>query len=87
MAKKISPRDVATQMKWDLADIADFCADALEDANDHNLAAALRAINLEDYDLAIDFIKLEKEQARAGELTPHLSARRDELYDRLRLRT
>ena len=85
MAKTIDPSDVAKQCKWDVADLNDFCADVLEDANDHNIAAALRALAKGDHDLAIEFIKLEKEHEAAGELTPALSHRRDELYDRLRL--
>lgn len=85
MAKKIKPQEVAAQFKWELADLNDFCADVLEDANDHNVAAALRALAKGDHDLAIDFIKLEKDHEKAGELTPALSHRRDELYDRLRL--
>jgi hypothetical protein len=86
MARKIKPQEVAAQCDWDLAALNDFCADILEDANDHNIAAALRALANGDHDLAIDFIKLEKEHEKAGELTPALSNRRDELYDRLRLK-
>ena len=53
MAKKIAPSDVAKQCKWDIADITDFCADALEDANDHNMAAVLRAVNYGAYEIAV----------------------------------
>lgn len=83
MPKKITPKDVATALKWDIGDITEFCADALEDANDHNVSAALRALNVEDYDLAKDFITLEADQAAAGELTPELNVRRTELLERL----
>ena len=83
MPKKITPSDVATILKWDIGDVTDFCADTLEDANDHNIAAALRALNAEEYDLAKDFIDLEKDQAEAGELTQELSERRKELLDKL----
>lgn len=85
MPKKlgISPSEVATMLKWDIGDITDFCADTLEDANDHNIAAALRALNVEEYDLAKDFIDLEKAQAAAGELTPELNERRTELLEKL----
>lgn len=84
MPKKIKPEDVSAQLKWDIGEIADFCADALEDANDHNVAAALRALNYGNYELARDFIKLEEDQAEAGELTPELNERRSGLLDRLR---
>ena len=84
MAKKIKPQDVATQFGHDATEIADFCADVLEDANDHNIAAALRAVNVQQYELACDFITLEKDHQAAGELTPELNARRQELLERLR---
>lgn len=84
MAKKIKPQDVAKQLDWDGAAIADFAADALEDANDHNLAAALRAVNAMEYDLACEFIQLEKDQQAAGELTTELRDRRYALLDRLK---
>ena len=84
MAKKIKPEDVASQFNWDSTDISEFCADVMEDANDHNLAAALRAVNFQQYDLACEFIKLEKDQQEAGELTAELRDRRYALLDRLR---
>lgn len=84
MPKKIKPQDVALQFDWDSTEISDFCADALEDANDHNLAAALRAVNFEQYDLACEFIQMEKEQQAAGGLTPDLNERRGILLRRLR---
>lgn len=83
MPKKITPSEVATALKWDVGDITEFCADTLEDANDHNIAAALRSLNAEQYDLAKEFIDLEKDQAEAGELTPELNQRRTELLERL----
>jgi hypothetical protein len=83
MPKKITPSELATSLKWDIGDITDFCADALEEANDHNISAALRALNAEEYELAREFISLEEEQASAGELTPELSTKRDELMARL----
>lgn len=84
MPKKIRPQDVAAQFEWDVADITDFCADVFEDANDHNVALALRALNAEDYELACEFIKLEADHAEAKELTPELRKRREELMDRLK---
>jgi hypothetical protein len=84
VAKKIKPQEVATQFSHDATEIADFCADALEDANDHNLAAALRAVNVQQYDLACEFITLEKDHQEAGELTPELRDRREALLARLR---
>lgn len=85
MPKKegITPSAVATQLKWDIGDVTEFCADTLEEANDHNIAAALRALNAEEYELAKEFIDLEASQAEAGELTPELSTKRDELMARL----
>lgn len=84
MPKKIKPSEVASQFDWNIADLTDFCADVLEEANDHNTAAALRAINCQNYELAREFIKLEEDQVKAGELTPELNERRNGLLDRLR---
>ena len=84
MAKKIKPQDVSTQLHHDAVEITEFCADALEDANDHNVAAALRAVNVQRYDLACEFITLEKDHQEAGELTPELNDRRQALLARLR---
>jgi len=80
---KIKPQDVASQLKWDIGAITDFCADVLEDANDHNISLALRALNAEDYELAKEFIDLEAAHAEAGELTPELSEKRNELMQKL----
>lgn len=82
--KGITPSDVASQENHDIGELTDFCADILEDANDHNIASALRALNAEEYELACEFINLEKDQAAVGELTPELNERRNELLDRLR---
>ena len=81
--KKIEPQHVAAQLKWDIGAITDFCANVLEDANDHNVSLALHALNAEDYELAKEFIDLEAAHAEAGELTPELSEQRRELMDRL----
>lgn len=85
MPKKegITPGAVATMLKWDIGDVTEFCADTLEEANDHNIAAALRALNVERYELACAFINLEKDQAAAGELTPELNEMRTELLAEL----
>lgn len=83
MPNKITPQDVAAQLKWDIGGITDFCANVLEDANDHNVSMALRALNAEDYELAKEFIDLEADHVEAGELTPELAERRKELADRL----
>ena len=79
----IEPQDVATQLQWDIGAITDFCANVLEEANDHNISLALRALNAEDYDLAKEFIDLEAEHAAAGELTPELDEKRKELMEKL----
>jgi hypothetical protein len=83
MTKKIKPSDVAAQLKWDIGAITDFCANVLEDVNDHNISLALRALNAEDYELAKEFIDLESAHAEAGELTPELNERRQELMEKL----
>ena len=83
MPKKLDPSEVATHLKWDIGAITDFCADALEAANDHNIAAALRALNAEEYELAKEFIDLEAAHAEAGELTPELDEKRKELMEKL----
>lgn len=83
MPKKIEPKDVAAQEKWDIGELTDFCANVLEDANDHNIAGALRALNAGGYELAKEFIDLESAHAEAGELTPELNEKRRELMERL----
>ena len=83
MPKKIEPSDVASQLKWDIGAITDFCANALEEANDHNISMALRALNADNYELAKEFIDLEAEHTEAGELTPELDEKRKELMEKL----
>ena len=83
MPKTVLPSTVVRQFRWDIGAITDFCANALEGANDHNIAAALRALNAEDYELAKEFIDLEAQHAEAGELTPELNEKRKELMERL----
>lgn len=80
---KITPDAVAKMLKWDLGDIADFCADTLEAANDHDVAQAMRAIAEGYYGSAIEFIELAKEVDMAGELTPELKDRREQLMREL----
>lgn len=84
MPKKITPKEVAAQFKWAINDLTEFCALVLEEANDHNISLALTAINFQNYELACDFIRLEKDHAEAGELTPELNERRNELVHRLK---
>lgn len=83
MAKEIKPSEISRQLDYDIGAATDFAAELLEDVNDHNVSGALTALNVEDYDLACDFIKLEKDQAKAGSLTTELSRRRDALLERL----
>lgn len=83
MSKKIEPSDVSKQFKWDTGDVMNFCADALEDVNEHNISAVLRCVYYRAYDIAIEYLKLNQDQDEAGELTPELSDRRRELSERL----
>jgi hypothetical protein len=76
---KITPQDVAAQLEWDISKVTLFCADALEDANDHNVSAALRVLDAGHYDLACEFLKLEMAHQDAGEMTDELRARHQEL--------
>lgn len=84
MAKKIKPSDVSVQVDFDIGEATDFAADLLEDVNAHNIAAVLRALNVDEYDLACEFIKIDKEHRAEGHLTTELNQRRNELLDRLR---
>lgn len=84
MAKQIKPSQIAKQLEWDINGAVDFSADLLEDVNNHNLAAALRAVAAEQYELACEFIQFEKEHRAAGSLTSELYARRNDLLDRLK---
>ena len=81
--KGITPRDVASQENHDIGELTDFCASILEEANDHNISLALRALNADGYELAKEFIDLEAAHAEAGELTPELNERRKELMEKL----
>lgn len=81
---KIQPKDVARQEKWDIGELTEFCARVLEEANDHNTAAALRALNVGEYGLARDFISIEEEHIAEGELTPELVDRGAQLLKRLK---
>lgn len=81
--QKIEPTDVAAQLQWDIGEATEFCANVLEEVNDHNISLALRALNAEAYDLAKEFIDLEEEHAEAGELTSELRDKRNELMDKL----
>jgi len=81
---KIKPSDVSRQFKHDPYETLKFCADLLEDINEHNLSGALSALNVNDHDLATEFIKLDKQQADAGELTGPLRHWRNELLDNLK---
>lgn len=83
MDKKIEPSQVSTQLKWNINKAIEFAGDLLEDVNSHNIAGALRAIDAELYDLACEFIQIEKEHRAAGHLTPELQNRRNALYERL----
>jgi hypothetical protein len=83
MPKKITPKEVAKQVDYNLGEAADFAADLLEYVNDHSLSAALRAVNADEYDLACEFIQLEKEQMAAGYQTEPLLMRRNALMVRL----
>lgn len=83
MSKKIEPSDVSKQFKWDIGDVMNFCADALEDVNEHNMSAVLRCVYYGAYDIAIEYLKLNKDQDEAGELTRELSDRRRELSEKL----
>jgi hypothetical protein len=84
MPRKTKPEDVAAEHKWDIGDLTEFCALVLEEANDHNTAAALRALNAGAYGLARDFILLEEDHNSAGELTPELQERRSGLLNLLK---
>jgi hypothetical protein len=80
---KIKPSDVSSQVDYDIGEAVDFCAQLLEDVNEHNGAYALAALNAGAYDLACEFIKLAEEQDEAGELTKELRSKREMLLEKL----
>lgn len=84
MSKIIKPSQVSMQFEHDPYETLKFCAELLEDINEHNLSGALSALNVNDHDLAAEFVKLDKEQADAGELTGPLRHWRNELMDKLK---
>ena len=59
----------------------EFCGELLEDVNDHSLAFAMRSLAMDEFHLARAFIDLEEAVQQAGELTPELKVKRDELLD------
>jgi hypothetical protein len=81
MAKSIRPADVASQHKWDINALLDFCAKVLEDANAHNIAFVLWSIEMGAWSLARNFVDLEMRQTVAGELTPELAEERQALLN------
>ena len=85
MPKKpgITPSDVAAMLKWDIGDVIEFCADTLEDANEHGMAAVLRCVNYGNFELAERYLELVKDQDAAGEQTPELRERSKELSELL----
>ena len=85
MAKEITPKQVAKQFEWDINRTREFCALALEEANDHNLALAIWAVDAGDFGLAREFLEIEAEHLRAGYLTEEMNERRKALLERLRV--
>ena len=73
MPGTIKPSDVSAQVDFDINDATDFCADVLEDVNDHQISLALRSVNLGEFELAKSFIDLAAAHQKAGELTPILA--------------
>jgi hypothetical protein len=70
-------------MGGDIDEARKFAYKLLQDVNDHSLALALLAIGLGKYDLACEWIQLEKAHQEAGELTPALSKVQIRLLDKL----
>lgn len=83
MGKETSPEDVAKQVENDIGDARDFCSALLQEVNDHAVSLSLAAANVGDFDLACEFMVLAKDIDEAGELTPDLRAKQDELSERL----
>jgi hypothetical protein len=83
MARKIHPSVISAQVDFDIGAAIDFCSDLLEDVNAHNVSYVLAAINAGAYDLAKEFIELERDQEEAGELTKDLRERREDLLNKL----
>lgn len=81
--KTVTPDQVSFQVDYDIGAAIEFCADVLEDVNAHNVSYVLAAINAGAYDLAKEFIELEKDQEEAGEFTKDLRERREALLDKL----
>ena len=62
----ILPSEVSSQFDRHTGVLRLFCAAILEDANDHEAAAALRASVLGDEKLACDFLKAEAQTPESG---------------------
>lgn len=79
----IKPSKVAEQINYETVTATDFAADLLEEVNEHNISAALRALLLGNYQLACDFIMLQRELDMAGGMTPKLKALSEALFGHL----
>ncbi len=80
---RTKPETIAKQFDWDTQALLDFCANVMEDANDHGVALALSSLVIGDHDLACKFLQVRKEHVEAGGLGGELYQRRAALVQEL----
>lgn len=81
---KIAPSDVSAQVDFDIIAARRFCADLLEDVNDHWISLAISALSHGGTDIAIEAIKGWAEHQKAGHLTEELQEVRAKLLKKYR---
>lgn len=79
--KKPRPAEIAAAFDHDVGELLEFCGRVLEDANEHWIAHAIWAMNAGEVELAKKFLQLSQDAEDAGELTPELKKKSDELLD------
>ncbi len=78
---------IAKQHGWDTQALLRFCAEVMEDANDHGVSLALASLYIGDHDLACKFLQVRKEHVEAGGLGGELYQRRAALVRELEEKT
>lgn len=76
--------EVSLAIDYDIGAAREYAGDLLEDVNDQWAAHALWSMNLEDVELACEFLHLEASVMESGELTPELREKSNELLDRFK---
>ena len=80
----ITPQKIAQQFDWDITMLRLFCAAILEDANDHQTAAALQAHAIGEQNLAKGFLEVAHDVDVRGRMTEENRERAGHLHETLK---